>query len=462
MLITHSLRENFFNYPFVETILIISIYLSIGYYVNPEDILMLKVDFSFLTIILAIITLFHGISSGLLAILLLGVSMKYGYTESQFFLFLREFILVMVFGEFHYYWSRIISQHATEDKFTRQKLSELSKAFYMLKISHDQIEKSYVVKPMSLRNSIQDIKKHYGKDGSDKFYQDFLQLLQKTLNIESSFLLSVQKNKKYNHLEVLAQLQEEESIDTQDLLIQDASKKLMPLYVSSDSAYSGSKYLAAIPAVLRGEIIGMLVISKMPFMSFNKDNLISATILVNYMFDEIHKMSILKNMEGFLPQFQSNFRFESYRLHSLNGVYGTESTMLLFKSYDKLSTHLLRESVEKNLRTLDIMSTIEGEDFDIVAVLFPFADKRSVDGFINRIYSSIDIKKSSNSIKHTSLSIRDIELVRKYIGCNAESQSPSPQKNFSLINNELNKSLQKIAENCSMEDNTYHTNRAFC
>ena len=415
MIITHNLRKYFFRYPYLETLFIIMAYLALGYYINPNDILMLHVDFSSLTIILAIITLFHGISSGLLAMLILAVAMQYGYEESHFFYFLREFVLVLIFGEFHYYWSRIIDQHATEDRFTRQKLSELSKAFYMLKISHDQIEKSYVVKPMSLRNSIINIKANSHQENSESLFGEFLQLLQKSLNIESSFLLHIETNKKNTDMSVLAKFVDAEDIDTQDLLIQDAYKKSVPLYVSSDDSYSGSRYLAAIPALSYGEVVGMLVVAKMPFMSFNKDNLISATILVNYMFDEVYKMRIMQKMGGFLPQFQSNFRFESYRLHTLNRDFGTETTILLFKSYDKLATHLLREAVDKNLRTLDLMSYTQEDEFDIVAVLFPFADRTSVDGFVNRVYNSADIQKSSDRIKHTSLSIKDIALIEQYM-----------------------------------------------
>lgn len=446
MILTHNLRKYFFQYPYIETIFIVMAYLALGYYINPEDMLMLQVDFSFLTIILAIITLFHGISSGLLAMIILAIAMQYGYKESQFFYFLREFVLVLIFGEFHYYWSRIIDQHATEDKFTRQKLSELSKAFYMLKISHDQIEKSYVVKPMSLRNSILNIKENSNTQNNTSFFTDFLQLLQKSLQIESSFLLHIEKNKKNTEMNVLAKFLNEEDIDTQDLLIQDAYKKSMPLYVSSDDSYSGSRYLAAIPALSYGEVVGMLVIAKMPFMSFNKDNLISATILVNYMFDEVHKMRIMQNMKEFLPQFQPNFRFESYRLHTLNRDFNTETTMLLFKSYDKLATHLLRESINKNLRTLDLMSYTQGDKFDIVAVLFPFADITSVGGFINRIYNNIDIQKSSDRIKHTSLSIRDIALMEQYMQSAKESRKEPQESSNSRREEEIAIDLKHIVE----------------
>jgi hypothetical protein len=134
------------------------------------------------------------------------------------------------------------------------------------------------------------------------------------------------------------------------------------------------------------------------------------------MFDEMRKMEILKTIDNFLPRFQSNFRFESYRLHQLNKKFGTLTTMLLFKSHNKLSTHLLLEVVKKNLRTLDVMSHIVEEDFEIVAVLFPFADETSVNGFIDRIYLGADIKEDKEHVMHTSMSISDISLIEAYIG----------------------------------------------
>lgn len=400
------------EYPYVETTIIMFLYLFIGYIIDPHDVLLINMDFSLLTILLAIITLFHGVSSGFLAMVILAFAIEYFYTEFKYIYYLKEFVLVMIYGEFHFYWNRIIDYYTTEDKYTKQKLSELSKAFYMLKISHDQIEKSYVVKPMSLRNSIFEIKEAYDRDKSNNLYQEFLLLLQKTLNIESAYLLAVERDEK---MRILAQTDKNEIIDIEDLLIKDTFIKKIPLYVSAINGYSRSKYLATIPTLSNKKIIALLVISKMPFMSFNKDTLISATILVNYMFDEMHKMEIMKEMENFLPNFQSDFRFESYRLYNLNKKFGTETTVLLFKSYSQLNSHLLLELVQKNLRTLDVMSHIKRDDFEIIAILFPFADSTSVDGFVDRIYSFADIADTTASVKHTNFSIEDIALIEEYM-----------------------------------------------
>jgi len=414
MLLTSKQREDVFKYAYLETTIIIGSYVGIGYLVNSEDILMFESDFSFVSILLAIITLFHGMSSGVFAIVLIGIAMKLGYEEFHYIYFLRESVLMMIFGEFHYYWTRTIRQHAIEDKFTRQKLSELSKAFYMLKISHDQMEKSYVVKPMSIRNSILTIKEKFDIDNPEIFYQEFLMLLQKTLSIEKAFLLSVEDEKNIN---ILAQTDSEEVLYEDDLIIENALKKRMPIYISSDDSYSGSRYLAAMPVIIEDEVIGLFVISKMPFMSFNKDNLISATILVSYMFDELYKLRILENIDNFLSKFQNNFRFEVYRLHGLNQKFGIESTILIFKSYDKIKTHMLHDAVGANLRSLDLMSYLETDKFDAVAILFPLADRTSVKGFVNRTYNNMQIDQDMSVVEQSSFSISDLDLIRSYLEC---------------------------------------------
>ncbi|MDQ7066885.1 MAG: hypothetical protein Q9M40_02155 [Sulfurimonas sp.] len=69
--------------------------------------------------------------------------------------FLVALMMTLIFSEFHYYWGQKIKQAEIQANYRGAKLDELSKAFYTLKISHDQLEKNYVVKPMSIRNSIE-------------------------------------------------------------------------------------------------------------------------------------------------------------------------------------------------------------------------------------------------------------------------------------------------------------------
>ncbi len=411
MLLTNKARKTLLNYPYLETVAIVGIYLGAGYFTNPQDICMLESSVSFLTIVLTIITLFHGISSGLLAISLFGVAMKFGYPDFFYEVFLSELVLVLIFGEFHYYWTQTIILQKTEAEFTRHKLFELSKAFYTLKISHDQIEKSYVVKPMSIQNSIRKIKDDFYARSRDDFFQQFLQLLKKVFTIEKAYLLEVEDN---GNIVLVAASDEESEFDTKDLMVVDVFEKKMPIYVSGDEEYSAGKYLAVIPAVSDDTVVGIFAIEKIPFMSFNKDALISISILVNYMFDELHKMRILNGIRDFMPYFQENFRFEIYRLNRLYKKHSARSTVLIFRSKSKLKTHLILSVVEKNLRALDIMSSTSTDKADVIAILFPFSDVSSVHGYMEKVKQDVEIK-DSNLVEIASFPVSKIDLIESFV-----------------------------------------------
>jgi hypothetical protein len=411
MLLTNKIRRQIFRFSYVETISIVFIYLLIGYMVTPDDICMLESGRTFLTILLAIITLFHGVANGLLAIAIIGIAMNTQYEIFDHTKFLQELVLVLVFGEFHYYWQRIINKHSAEAKFTETKLAELGKAFYMLKISHDQLEKNYVTKPMSLRNSIRLIKENYEKhDGNN--YDEFLSLLEKTLHIDKAYLGLLDKNDKF---QVIASTDDKKDFNYDDIMLEVAIEKAMPIYVSNEEEYNESDYLAVIPAISNDVIVGMLVIEKMPFMSFNKDSLITLSILVTYLFEEINKMKTLKKLGDYLHKFQENFRFEMYRLYDLNQKFNIQSSVLVFKSPDKLETHLLLECIEKNLRSLDVMSRYSDETLDYVAVLFPFADNSSTAGFVKRIYSLLGFDQET-SISYSTFDISQKSIIELYSG----------------------------------------------
>jgi len=409
VLIRNKIRKILARYPYLETTVLMGLYFAIGYIINSQDICMLESKSYQITILIAIITLFHGMSSGILAMGLVGIILKFFYVEFPYELFISHFILVLIFGEFYYYWNRTIDSHSVENIFVNKKLSELGKAFYTLKISHDQIEKSYVTKPMSLRNSIAVIKQNLASDNPDKGYQDFLLLIRKTVNIDEAYIILVEDD---GSMSTLAHTNETSLFNPKDLMVQKAIEKQMPIYVSNNKLNCVSEYLAVIPAISNKELKGLFIIKKMPFLSFNKDSFITVSILVSYFFDELHKVNTLKTMDDLYGNFQENFRFELHRLDRLYQQYHIDSTVLVLKSYDKLQTHVLKENLDENLRTLEVYSLIEGDEFDAIAILFPLVDKASVKGFTKRL---IDIYKENELLEYSNFSMSEIELVLTYI-----------------------------------------------
>ena len=120
---------------------------------------------------------------------------------------------------------------------------------------------------------------------------------------------------------------------------------------------NNSQYLAVIPAVSHNTVKGVLLIKKMPFLSFNKDTLITISVLISYFLDELEKWRDIKLDNGASLSVENEFAFELKRVYRFFVNYDVESTVLVIKTKDELLSHLITEMIGKNLRSLDMLSS---------------------------------------------------------------------------------------------------------
>lgn len=408
MLFTHKLRLEVSKYAYLETFILVMIGLALGYNIEPADPLLIKDEIIYIVLILMVITLFHGISNGLFAIFLISLCMEFFYDEFPVREFLNILMIVLILGEFHYFWKRKIIQNTSKNTYLRVKLDELTNAFYTLKISHDQLEKNYVFKPMGLRNSIRLLKDSYAKD--ENFYTEFLTLLNKSFNVNEAQLCYVKNNKLYDVSDKSAQ----EEIGSNDPMIEMALVKKSPMYISSQEVQNNSKYLAVIPAVSHNSIKGVLLITKMPFLAFNKDTLITISVLISYFLDELEKWESIKLAKSENPIVDDNFAFELKRLYKFYRMYDIESTILVIKTEDELLSHQIIQMIQKNLRSLDMLSTHNNSKHYVLGLLFPFADEASAQGFLKRLFGLLKLQEDDERIELSFFDISQIEIIKRY------------------------------------------------
>lgn len=409
MVLTHRLRKAISKYSYLETAILMMGLLFLGYLIDPSDPALVRYEIFYIIILLAIVTMFHGISNGLFAVFIIALAMKYFYLEFPIDIFLKLFILVLVFGEFHYFWNRKILHNSSKNTYLSMKLDELSKAFYTLKISHDQLEKNYVFKPMSVRNSIRELKEAYVKN--QNYYGNFLLLLKKSFNVSEAEFCSVFKDKLYSVYDETHQ----NEIDKKDPMIEMALRKKTPVYVSSDSVENNSAYLAVVPVVSGTQVKAILLIKDMPFMSFNKDNLISISIIIAYFLDEREKWKLVEEATN-KPIVDDEFYFELQRLKGIYDEFDVNSTILILKTKDTLLAHLILEKIKENLRSLDLVSTHSFDDIEALGILFPFADHSSAQGFLTRLLKLLKLKLEDTDIEHSFFDIAELEIVKEYAG----------------------------------------------
>jgi len=424
------------KYAYVETGTLIIAFLLIGYMVNPHDICLTQEKVPYLLIILAILTLFHGFESAFVAMSLISFSMWYFYEQFPYVPFLVSLMMVLIFSEFHYYWTKKIRELKIDDDYKASKLNELSKAFYSLKISHDQLEKNYVLKPMSIRSAIEEIllkKKTDNKEDkltqSSEQYQDFLTLLEKSFNVQSGLII----HKVLHHEEKTLTLQNasttyspsfegrDENALYKDYMIQHALERKKPIFVSDVTKNptlekrKESKFLAVIPTIYDNEIVSILAIEKMPFMAFNKENLISIAILLEYLSIQIYQEETWNQSEKMQMLFpEHNFKYECCRLKYLHNKYKINSTLLIIKIDNELQTLRVSKKIQQLLRSLDILSTTKNRNSFYLVVLFPLNDQAVALGFLNRLLYNLKNEKDKN-FDYMTFSIIQEDLIFQYI-----------------------------------------------
>ncbi|SFV53514.1 Extracellular Matrix protein PelD [hydrothermal vent metagenome] len=420
------------KFSYIETIVLLALYFGFGYFVDPNDICMINGEVSYILILLSVITLFHGFENGVLAISVIAFMMWYFYDTFAYDEFLVTLLMTMIFSEFHFYWNKKIKIAEVETDYKTTKLQELAHAFYSLKISHDQLEKNYVVKPMSIRNSIEYIlQKNLHIESEDKqkqYYINFLELLEKSFHVNSGFIIYKDdifskdiltvKNAKM----VTTQDNTDTDIDSilQDSLVDRAIDRQIPIFISDEegnpdmSSNEDSDFIAAFPAVLHNNIIATLVIRRMPFMFFNRENLTSIALLLSYFSMEQRNANTLREY-NFLPLVQDrDFQYEYYRLYNIYDNYQVESALMVLRLESELRTVRVYETISHVLRSLDKVVQLRNGGFYYIIVMFPLNDKSAALGFYNRLLNTLQDaidKKFDKMI----FSIYENDLLNKYL-----------------------------------------------
>jgi len=423
------------DYAYIETLIIVSLYLAVGYMLDPNDICMLGGSVSYILILLSVITLFHGFENGILAVGIIAFAMWFFYPTFHYVEFLSTLMMTMIFSEFHYYWTKKIKEAEIDSEYKGAKLDELSKAFYSLKISHDQLEKNYIIKPMSIRNSIEYIiSKHKDinsdsqiKDKNKEYYVNFLKLLEKSFNVHGATIIYKQDvSDKSAFSEENAgvvfggSVREFEIKDIfKDYLMDKAVTRQTAIYISDTTGEpsamvdNNSEYIAAIPAIHEGEVVSVLLIAKMPFMAFNRENLTSISILLEYFSIEIRNKNIIKNTTELSIIDDNEFRFEYIRLKRLYEKYDVDTVILVLRIDNELQATRVYELNEKMLRSLDMVAMVKNNGYYYINLLFPLHDKAAALGYLNRLLGSLEDK--DKDFDYMTFNFSQTDLLNKYL-----------------------------------------------
>jgi hypothetical protein len=370
-----------------DTLAVILIYLVVAYMINPEDVFFIRDNFNYFIIVLAVVTLFHGFIAGIIAMIVFFIVAHFVYPTFPTYHFLFFLALMLVFGEAHHLWNTIIVRLRKEKSYLEEKVKNLRESLFLLKLSHDQIEKNYVLKPMSIRRALAEINKMI-VEKSKKLFQNFMMLLANNTGLESGSLYL----KRGDEFVELASVGEGAELDFNDPMLKEALETRETTYLSVSSLRDNvySKYLAVIPILdEKRELKALLLITEMPFSELNKDNLLKANVFLVYLFGKLAAADKYSYILQKYPDIDLYLVREIDVLTELYKKYGIESNIVVFEMDKEDAIHGIFIDIEGKIRGFDYAVRYSFGNKEMLIVLLPFTSSENVKGFLNRIKRDI-------------------------------------------------------------------------
>lgn len=382
----------------IEVFLIPLLAIGIPWWAYPQDPLLSTANFPWLWFAPVLVALRYGVLPGLLAsvvVVLDGLVVEYlglllaDFSPTQFF---GGGLLVLLCGEFSDVWRDRNQRMDETNLYVTERLSRLTKRHLLLNLSHDRLEQEMLARPGSLRDALARLRAigiAGGQSGSPLPGADaLLQLLSQYVNIESAALYVLHPHVSGPTLgPEQARLGEPEALASDDELLTMALAGGQLAHIASKevSLMRKTNQLVVAPLIAGVDtLIGVLVVTRMPFFSLNVENLQMMAVILAYYADNIHNAPGVGRLKERLPIMPALYAEELIRMLYMQDKVGISSYIVVMSfegdRHDEIAADFLRVK-----RGLDLYWQTQVNGKPVIAILMPFASPAAAEGFLERI-----------------------------------------------------------------------------
>lgn len=405
------------KFAILEVIIFVIIIYSIGFILNREDPLFINNKFSIAIhmLPLTVLTLFYGFLTGAAYLISFAIVkyIIYGAVDMLFLMYL--FLYLLILAEFHFYWTRKIRHSIEKMDYIEDKLRDLGRSLYLTKLSHDRLESYHIVKPISIRGFLEDIKKDILSNLSlEDTFKKMVQFLANIYMIEKCGLYKIE-SKGFVSVIKLGNMEE---LNHRDALVLYAMEKGETTYISGLLPEVKSNYLCAIPIHSDKDLRYLFVIERMPFFNLNVDNLLSINVLLDYVTFTYLELNGIKEIRTKFGWVDTEILKEILRCIHLKNKFNIESSLIVFvlSEWDESVYHLISDTV----RGLDMVSKVEDKS---IIVLLPLTNLMGAYNFLKRFEVILRNFKARSyeelGITHRTFEVKDLDslmdTVRNFI-----------------------------------------------
>ena len=396
-------------FAIVETIGFMLVVLALCWAFDRADPLLLKSGFPWLWLAPFVIALRYGTLLGLLASALTVAAWywvgggSHGAAWPLMF-FTGGLLQTVVAGHFGDTWGSRAARASTINDYLNDRLVAITNSHYLMRLSHERLEKDLLSRPTTLRDSITELRRLsvLGEDASQDGAKlsaallrelpgahGLLEFVAQVCQIEVAALFPVRNG----HLgaEAAARVGDDFALAPDDELVTHAISTMSVAHLKSeDIPVAQSQYLVCAPLVSAdGQLLAMLVIKRMPFLSLNFDNLQLLLVLLGYYADGVEHASLVEGILAAVPGCPYDFALDLGRLTRLQRDAGIASSMVALAFPRDEEGDSLFEHVIRRRRALDLMWPVQTASQSVLVNLMPATDTTGIDGYLARIESSL-------------------------------------------------------------------------
>lgn len=397
----------------LEAIVAMMVMIGICYLVSPADPLLMRTGFGWVWMMPILLALRYGtiVGFGSSSLLLLAWQLFYGMNSGgrafpQPF-FLGGFVTVLLCGQFGDIWIGRLRHLRVANEFLAERLALLTKNQFLLRISHERLEQDLLAKPATLRDSLtrlrtimlDQLERSPGLLTSDKLpgAQRFLDTAAQACQLEVAQVFPLHEGRLVSS--ATAGIGGWFDLKTDDPLILYALNERALAHIQSPELQSiaETRYVICAPMLdSSGELVGILVVQKMPFLALTRDNLQFLLVLCAYYADGVRHADVTLAVLSHHPDCPYDFALDFARLAHLSRETQIASSLvaLVFNSSELSQT--LFEHVLRTRRALDVQWPVLRDGAHIAMTLMPLSGEGAVDGYVLRIEENMQAQFGAN------------------------------------------------------------------
>ncbi|HYC46734.1 MAG TPA: PelD GGDEF domain-containing protein [Burkholderiales bacterium] len=384
----------------LEAIIIPLLGLGLCWLANPEDPFFVnKGEFPWTWFAPVLVALRYGVMAGITgaAILLAGwFFLTPAGVEFPKLYFLAGVILIMVAGEYSTVWRTRLRRVGELNAYLTERFTRIMNQLNVLRLSHDALEHDLITQPATLRDALYELRmlmatRRSATSGTNlPAAQEILTLLAHHCQLEAAAMYELQDGSYVQR----AKLGEPPAIRGNDSLLEYALEKRTLAHLQTEDVGTElpTEHLVIAPILTSGDqLLGVLVVTRMPFFALNEDTLRTMSLLLGLYADSVVVSDNVGQVMSHVPGVTYDFADELVKLMRLQRDYGINShcVVLQFGPHSERVDMILFAT--RLRRRFDVQWQFGGGERQStgIANLMPLASDTAVRGYLERMEGAL-------------------------------------------------------------------------